>query len=42
MLCKIELVKFIFSSAVRHYEVVYLIHEKYVDEVESVKLKVQG
>ncbi|KAL8120370.1 protein REGULATOR OF FATTY ACID COMPOSITION 3, chloroplastic [Apium graveolens] len=26
---------------VRHYEVVYMIHEKYVDEVESVDLKVQ-
>lgn len=26
---------------VRHYEVVYLIHEKFVDEVESVNLKVQ-
>lgn len=33
---------YVFCSAVRHYEVVYLIHEKYVDEVESVNLKVQG
>lgn len=28
--------------AVRHYEVVYLIHEDSVDEVESVISKVQG
>ena len=28
--------------AVRHYEVVYLIHEDCVDEVESVISKVQG
>lgn len=28
--------------AVRHYEVVYLIHEKRAEEVESVNQKVQG
>lgn len=27
---------------VRHYEVVYLIHEDRVDEIESVKTKVEG
>lgn len=27
---------------VRHYEVVYLIHEKHAEEVESVNEKVQG
>lgn len=26
----------------RHYEVVYLIHEDRVDEIESVKTKVEG
>ena len=29
-------------STVRHYEVVYLIHEKHEEEVESVNEKVQG
>ena len=29
-------------SAVRHYEIVFLIHEKNAEEVESVIEKVQG
>lgn len=29
-------------TAVRHYEVVFLIHEKNAEEVESVIEKVQG
>lgn len=29
-------------STVRHYEVVYLIHEDHKDEVENVNTKVQG
>lgn len=33
---------FLHHSAVRHYEVVYLIHEDRVEEVEDVVSKVQG
>lgn len=33
---------FTYASAVRHYEVVYLIHEKHAEEVESINEKVQG
>lgn len=31
-----------FACAVRHYEVVYLIHEKHEEEVAAVNEKVQG
>lgn len=33
---------FTYVCAVRHYEVVYLIHEKHAEEVESINEKVQG
>lgn len=33
---------FFFACAVRHYEIMYLIHEKYEEEVAAVNEKVQG
>lgn len=41
-ICSLSYYLFLLVYAVRHYEVVYLIHEKHAEEVGSVNEKVQG